>query len=41
MKLLQEKILNESKVLPENILKVDHFLNHQIDVELLMENCWI
>lgn len=36
MKLLEEKILNEGIVLPGNILKVDHFLNHQIDVELLM-----
>ena len=37
MKLLEEKILSEGKVLPGNILKVDHFLNHQIDVDLLME----
>lgn len=37
MKSLEEKILSEGKVLPGNILKVDHFLNHQIDVDLLME----
>lgn len=37
MKLLEEKILNEGIVLPGNILKVDCFLNHQIDVDLFME----
>ncbi len=34
---LEEKILNEGKVLPGNILKVDCFLNHCIDVDFLME----
>ncbi len=34
---LEEKILKEGKVLPGNILKVDCFLNHQIDVKFLME----
>lgn len=34
---LEDKILNEGKVLPGNILKVDCFLNHQIDVSFLME----
>lgn len=37
MKLLEEKILNCGTVLPGNILKVDSFLNHQIDVALLSE----
>ncbi len=37
MKTLKEKILSEGKVYPGNILKVDSFLNHQIDVELLNE----
>ena len=35
MKLLEEKILSCGKVLPGNVLKVDNFLNHQIDVELI------
>lgn len=37
MKLLEEKILTCGTVLPGNILKVDSFLNHQIDVALLSE----
>ena len=37
MKALQEKILREGKVLPGNVLKVSHFLNHQLDVDFLME----
>ncbi len=37
MKMLEEKILNCGTVLPGNILKVDSFLNHQIDVSLLSE----
>ena len=37
IKALEEKILKEGKVLPGNILKVDCFLNHRIDVEFLME----
>ena len=35
MKLLEEKILNTGKCIGDEILKVDMFLNHQIDVELL------
>lgn len=35
MKELQERILSEGKVLPGNILKVDGFLNHQLDIGLL------
>ncbi|AVQ98490.1 xanthine phosphoribosyltransferase [Oceanobacillus sp. M65] len=35
MKSLESKILNEGKVLSETVLKVDSFLNHQIDPELM------
>ena len=35
MKLLEDRIRKEGKVYPGNILKVDGFLNHQIDVELM------
>ncbi len=35
MKLLEQKILNEGKVLPGDVLKVDCFLNHQMDVAFL------
>lgn len=35
MKLLEEKIFTCGRVLPGEILKVDSFLNHQIDVELI------
>lgn len=35
MRILEEKILEEGKVYPGNVLKVDSFLNHQIDVGLL------
>jgi xanthine phosphoribosyltransferase len=37
MKALEEKILREGKILPGNVLKVSHFLNHQLDVDFLME----
>ena len=37
MKALEEKILREGTVLPGNILKVASFLNHQLDVDFLME----
>lgn len=35
MKLLEDRILTEGQVRPGNVLKVDCFLNHQLDVELL------
>ncbi len=35
MRLLEERILTDGQVFPGNILKVDCFLNHQIDVKLL------
>ena len=37
MRLLKDKIRNEGIVLNNSILKVDAFLNHQIDPELMME----
>ena len=37
MNLLQERIVKEGKVLPGNIIKVDGFLNHRVDVNLLKE----
>ena len=37
MELLEKKILEDGKVLPGGILKVDSFLNHQIDPELVWE----
>lgn len=36
MKLLEDKIIKEGKVYPGDILKIDSFLNHQID-SLLMD----
>ena len=35
MKLLEDRIRQEGRVYPGNILKVDGFLNHQIDVVLM------
>jgi len=37
MELLKKRILAEGKVIGEDVLKVDMFLNHQIDVGLLGE----
>jgi len=37
IKALEDKILNEGRVLPGDILKVDCFLNHRIDVPFLLE----
>mgnify|MGYP003296623630 CR=1 FL=1 len=37
MKKLREMIDAKGKVFPGNILKVDSFLNHQIDVDFLNE----
>ena len=37
MKLLEERIMQDGTVLPGNILKVDSFLNHQIDPDLMNE----
>lgn len=35
MDLLKEKIKNDGIVINENILKVDNFLNHQVDTKLM------
>lgn len=35
MKELQERIMKEGRILPGNILKVDSFLNHMVDPELM------
>ncbi|HHV26385.1 xanthine phosphoribosyltransferase [Anaerosalibacter bizertensis] len=37
MEILKEKILKEGRIEEGNILKVDSFLNHQLDIELLNE----
>ena len=37
MKLLEDKILKDAVVLPGHILKVNNFLNHQIDVDFICE----
>jgi len=37
MKALEEKILQEGKALSDTVLKVDAFLNHQIDPELMRQ----
>ncbi len=35
MELLEKRILKDGQVLPGNVLKVDSFLNHQIDIDLM------
>ena len=37
MVLLEERIRKDGKLFPGNILKVDSFLNHQMDIDLLNE----
>lgn len=37
MELLEKKILSEGRILKGNILKVDNFLNHQLDIKLFNE----
>ena len=37
MKLLEERIRKDGVIKPGNVLKVDSFLNHQMDVELFNE----
>ena len=37
MNLLENRILAEGKIFPGNILKVDSFLNHQIDPILIKQ----
>lgn len=35
MEIFKEKILSEGKALNENVLKVDGFVNHQVDAQLM------
>lgn len=35
MNYLEEKIQREGEVRQGNILKIDHFLNHQIDIDVM------
>ena len=37
MKRMEERILRDGQLLPGNVLKVDSFLNHQIDVAFICE----
>jgi xanthine phosphoribosyltransferase len=37
MKLLEDRIKSEGRILPGNVLKVSSFLNHQLDPTLIME----
>ncbi|MDO4814033.1 MAG: xanthine phosphoribosyltransferase [Gemella sp.] len=37
MKLLEKMVENDGKVYPNNVLKVDSFINHQIDPNLMQE----
>ena len=37
MELLEKRIIKDGSVLPGNVLKVDSFLNHQIDINLMNE----
>ncbi len=37
MQLLEDRILKDGKVFPDNILKVDSFLNHQVDLALISQ----
>ena len=37
MKLLEERIRKDGIVKPGNVLKVDSFINHQMDIELISE----
>lgn len=40
MNYLEEKIKREGIVCPGNVLKIDQFLNHQIDIELMRQMAW-
>ena len=37
MNFLEEKILCDGVVKPDNILKIDNFLNHQIDIDIMRQ----
>lgn len=35
MKLLEDRIIKDGKILEGDIIKVDSFLNHQLDIKFL------
>ena len=37
MNFLEERIMKDGVVKPGNVLKVDSFLNHQMDIQLMEE----
>ena len=37
MNFLEEKILTDGVIKPGNILKVDNFLNHQIEIDIMRQ----
>ena len=37
MNFLEQKIMEEGTIKPGNILKVDNFLNHQIDIDIMRQ----
>jgi xanthine phosphoribosyltransferase len=37
MNFLEEKILSDGTIWPGNILKIDNFLNHQIDIDIIRQ----
>ncbi|MCF0201923.1 MAG: xanthine phosphoribosyltransferase [Bacteroidaceae bacterium] len=37
MNFLEEKILADGKVYPGNVLKVDNFINHQVDIDIMRQ----
>ncbi len=37
MNFLEEKIMTDGKINPGNVLKVDNFLNHQIDIDIMRQ----
>lgn len=37
MNFLEEKIIQDGRINPGNILKVDNFLNHQIDIDIMRQ----
>lgn len=37
MNFLEEKILEDGRINPGNVLKVDNFLNHQIDIDIMRQ----
>ena len=38
MNFLEEKILSDGTIKAGNILKIDNFLNHQIDIDIMRQS---